>query len=515
MNKKWSLNFLSAAFISSAMGATLDVNDPQSIAKAHEAAAANLITYYTPNGQGTIPPVESKGRDGFQWFEMGMLWGALMDYTAIRGDQQAFNIVAEALGNAGSGESASFIGPKTNGKWASFGRWNDDIGWWAFAATSGAEIKGPHSLMPNGVPFLSLVKNSWDQMNEGVNRNSSDEAICRGGLFWHRNRAADKPHLARLLSTVTTAQYIVLSIRLHELTGDHALIQAAKDAFDWIFEANLIGQNGEVYDGVYNPRCWQIEKKEHSYNSGLFLGAAAWLYKVTGDEQYLQRSRKVFARFKEVFTVDDIIIDICEPSQSCEVNQAAFKGIAIRGLSHYYRAVSDAETRNSIQNMIRKSAQGMAATCKDNWACNTLWTPGSPAYSDVHTQNTALELLNALSIISQPVESTRSFAKNSQQKQVIAEAIVPPSENVDAKQVVAETMVPSSENANAPNMKASNPDVDDAADHQKVDPPQSDETKPADSQDQNAESYGIPFNYAASTYPFGIIPLLIVYLFTC
>jgi hypothetical protein len=41
----------------------------------------------------------------------------------------------------------------------------------------------------------------------------------------------------------------------------------------------------------------------------------------------------------------------------------------------------------------------MAATCNDAWACNTLWTPGSPVYSDVHTQNTALELLNALSTV--------------------------------------------------------------------------------------------------------------------
>jgi hypothetical protein len=123
------------------------------------------------------------------------------------------------------------------------------------------------------------------------------------------------------------------------------------------------------------------------------------LYEATNDVKYLERSKPVFARFKQVFSKDDVIIDECEPTASCKVNQASFKGIAIRGLTKYFE-VADAETKASIQNMIKKSAQGMAATCNDAWACNTLWTPGSPVYSDVHTQNTALELLNALSIVS-------------------------------------------------------------------------------------------------------------------
>ena len=395
---KLTHHLLTFQMIASAMAAQLDINDKASVAKAHQAAAANLMSYYKPNDKGTITPVQSDGRNGFQWFEMGMLWGAMMDYTSISKDEKYFNTIAEGLGNAGSGSAASFIGPKEGGKWKSVGFWNDDIGWWSFGAISGAEIKGKDAKMPNGVPFLTLAKTTWEQIDENVDR--VDNAPCKGGVFWHRDRQASKPNLARLLSTVTTLEYVLLGARIYETTGDQAMLKSAQDAFNWISSANLIGPNGEVYDGTYNPKCWQIEKKEHSYNAGLFLASAAKLFKVTNDQRYMNDASKVFSRFQSVFTKDGIIIDECEPTNSCKVNQAAFKGIAVRGLGHYYQVVQDQQIRSSIQTLIQKTAQGMAATCNDQWACNMVWTPGSPAYSDVHTQNTALELLNALSIVS-------------------------------------------------------------------------------------------------------------------
>jgi hypothetical protein len=178
-------------------------------------------------------------------------------------------------------------------------------------------------------------------------------------------------------------------------------LDAAIRTYDWVFKAKLVDAEGKVFDGTYAPRCWQIEEKEHSYNSGLFLGVAGLLYKATGDEKYIAASKTVLKRSEKVFTNGNgAIIDECEPTNSCKVNQAAFKGIFVRGLSYLYSNTKDQEIRSTIKNMVTKSVEGMAKTCSDGWACNNIWTPGAQVYTDVHTQNTALELLNTFSIVS-------------------------------------------------------------------------------------------------------------------
>jgi mannan endo-1,6-alpha-mannosidase len=384
-------------FIGSVLGATVDVNDPQAIAKAHQSAAANLMSYYKPNDKGTIPPKESEGRDGFQWFEMGMLWGAMNEFTNLTKDDRYFQTIGKALENAGNGNHHSFIGPKVNGKWKTAGFWNDDIGWWSFGAISASEINGANAVMSNGVSYLTLAKTTWEQMNEQV---SNQGSTCSGGVFWYRDRNSNQPNRARLLSTISSLQYAFLSARLYFVTGEKSYLDAAIRTYSWLFNAKLVTAQGQVFDGTYSPRCWQIEAKEHSYNSGLFLGVSGLLYKATGDDKYMKNAKTVLNRAQTIFAdKNGIIIDECEPSKSCKVNQAAFKGIFLRGLAYLYSSTKEESIRSPIKGMITSSLNGMVKTCSDSWACNNIWTPDAKVYSDVHTQNTALELFNTYSVI--------------------------------------------------------------------------------------------------------------------
>lgn len=264
-------------------------------------------------------------------------------------------------------------------------------------AISGSELRGADATMPNGVTYLQLAETTWQQINDHVSKNDSP---CRGGVFWYRDRGAKQANRARLLSTVSSLQYALLSARLYAVTGKETYLEAAKRTYDWVFDAKLVDNQGRVFDGTYSPRCWQIEKKEHSYNSGLFLGVAGLLYKATGDNKYMKEASLVLKRSQQVFTDNQgIIIDECEPENKCKVNQAAFKGIFVRCLGYLYSVANDKSIRSSIKNMVFKSVKGMAKTCNNKWGCNTLWTSGSPVYSDVHTQNTALELFNTLCVI--------------------------------------------------------------------------------------------------------------------
>lgn len=251
--------------------------------------------------------------------------------------------------------------------------------------------------MPNGVTYLKLAETTWDQINEQVSNHNSP---CRGGVFWYRDRQSPVPNRARLLSTVSSLQYAFLSARLHAVTDEEKYLKAAIRTYNWVFEAKLIDNEGRVFDGTYSPKCWQIEKKEHSYNSGLFLGVSGLLYKATGDKKYITEANLVLKRSLKVFTdKNGKIIDECEPENKCKVNQAAFKGIFVRCLGYLYSLTKDQSIRSSIKDIVVKSVEGMSKTCNEKWGCNTLWTPGSVVYSDVHTQNTALELFNTLCII--------------------------------------------------------------------------------------------------------------------
>jgi hypothetical protein len=73
-----------------------------------------------------------------KWYESGILWGALMDYTAITHDLRHFETISGALSNASYGGLASFLGSSVLDKVLAriTGKWNDDILWWSFGGES-------------------------------------------------------------------------------------------------------------------------------------------------------------------------------------------------------------------------------------------------------------------------------------------------------------------------------------------------------------------------------------------
>ena len=118
--------------------AQVNINDPQSIGQALSAAAANLMKYYIPNDTGNIKESSASDASGFQWYESGIMWGAMMDYAQITNDGKYVETVSTALGSAAFGEAASFLGGSAGKKFSQTvsGKWNDDILWWAFGGES-------------------------------------------------------------------------------------------------------------------------------------------------------------------------------------------------------------------------------------------------------------------------------------------------------------------------------------------------------------------------------------------
>ena len=120
--------------ITGSMAVSFNVNDKTSIAAAQKGIAAKLMSYYSPSPLGTIPEKASEGPDGFQWYDMGIYWGAMMEYSLLTSDSTYFKTIGGALANASFGPTASFLGDAALQQFsATTGKWNDDILWWGLA----------------------------------------------------------------------------------------------------------------------------------------------------------------------------------------------------------------------------------------------------------------------------------------------------------------------------------------------------------------------------------------------
>jgi mannan endo-1,6-alpha-mannosidase len=375
---------------------TVDPSSASDVAQAVKKAAETVMKYYTPNSQGAIPENTASDASGMQWYESGILWGVMMDYVQITNDQTYVNTVSAALSNASFGDAASFLGGSSSSILAKLtGKWNDDILWWAFGCVSGAEMYGNDARMPNGVKYLDVALNTLKEVYEQWSTET-----CQGGIYWSRDRTSSADNRRLYKSTITNAQYILLSARVYIITKDKIHLDRAEAVYNWMKSSGLITQEGGVLDGAYAPTCSQINRVELSYISGTTLGGIGWLYAATKKDVYVQDAQRILKRSIEIFSKDSILTDPCETAErKCQANQVQPKGTAVRGYMYLWNTMEDATVRSSIERVVSASLSGMAPTCNDQWGCNSLWSPGSPVYTDVHTQIVAVELLNAAATI--------------------------------------------------------------------------------------------------------------------
>jgi mannan endo-1,6-alpha-mannosidase len=347
------------------------------------------MRYYDPPRtatEGTIFPNSAQDSTGFQWFEGGIMWGAMFEYMKTLGDQQYVETISQALVLASFGEIASFLGAIPTLAETLQGKWNDDILWWAMGPITGAELFGTEQRMPGGTTYLNLAnityQQTWAQWD--------DE--CRGGIYWSRNRNPNTKSRG-FKSTITNAQSLYIGSKLAQLTGDRSFIQNAEQMYRWMKTHGIIEPDYHVNDGTDTERNCAIFIDQHSYNSGNTLAGLAVLYNVTGNPFYLTEAHQIARASVGRFSRNGIITDRCEPS--CPENQVSFKGSMIRGLGVLHEYTNDAAIRTFIRDTLRTTITAMFRTCDDNLQCGNYWDQGTQVPSNVHYQMNALELITA------------------------------------------------------------------------------------------------------------------------
>ncbi|KAF8539949.1 glycoside hydrolase [Trichophaea hybrida] len=407
------LSLLPLAGIASAI--TINVDDTNSIKDAAKIAALKLRALY-PKGEswflpgefGLIQTADGKNNQGYYWWEAGAAMGAWIDYWFYTNDDQFNGIVTEAM--------LFQVGPDKDyqppNQTLALG--NDDQAFWAIAAMSAAERAYPDP--PKDQP-------QWLALAQAVfNRQAGrwDAAACGGGLRWQvfsSNKGYDYKN------SVSNGLFFHLGARLARYTGNQTYADWAQKTYDWSKSNGLISKDYRIYDGSHIPECVVSSKIQWSYNAGIFLSGAAYMYdnfKTTGDTakaaNWEQEVDKLLKATDEPFFnrgagLTNIMCEsACESSPpytnapTCNTDQRSFKAYLARFMALTYQLVPS--TQDWIMARLSASATAAAKSCTggdDGQTCGLSWImqkyDGSPfgiAKGGVGEHMAALEVFQSL-----------------------------------------------------------------------------------------------------------------------
>jgi len=216
--------------------------------------------------------------DPYYWWEAGAVFGGLIEYAHLTGDDQYNELIGMAMGHQ-MGEY-NFM-PMNQSK--NLG--NDDQSFWALAAMTAAETG---LTAPNDVGnWLDLAVNVF---NLQILRWNTDS--CDGGLKWqiYAFNAG-----FNYKNSISTGNLFLLSARLAQFTGNATYSEWAEKALKWTQDVGLVSENYAVFDGTKDDsNCSTINRIQWSMYSATFAEGAALMYNLvsccTSDPARLRRS---------------------------------------------------------------------------------------------------------------------------------------------------------------------------------------------------------------------------------
>ncbi|KAF1930585.1 glycoside hydrolase family 76 protein [Didymella exigua CBS 183.55] len=280
------------------------------------------------------------------WWQSGSAVDALLTYTSTTGDSQYDNLLSNTLITEATATN-DFMTVHATG--------NDDQAWWALAALTAAET----SLAPTGsVPWVTLAQNVFQEQTARW-----DNDKCNGGMKWKilEGDGTDGWHYK---STIANGLFFQMATRLALLTSSADIKAWAVKSYNWTVGVGLISPDFDVYDGTDDAKgengCVDVNHDMWSYNVGVFMYGSAVMAKLTGEEEWLERTKGFIASAKRNFVNEEtgeLWEAKCEADGSCDSDQVSFKGTLARWLGATAELLPD--LRESI-GAIMDGASSMA-----------------------------------------------------------------------------------------------------------------------------------------------------------
>ncbi|KAI1121391.1 glycoside hydrolase family 76 protein [Nemania abortiva] len=344
----------------------IDSND--NIIAAAKTLAYDLMSYYHGNESGQTPgilPGPPPAGD-YYWWEGGALWGTMIDYWHLTGDDTYNDVVTQAM-LWQTGPNNNYMPPNWS---ASLG--NDDQGFWGMSAMLAAEENFPNP--PDDQPqWLALAQAVWNTQADPDRHDST----CGGGLRWQipfSNNGYDYKN------SIANGIFFNLGARLARYTNNATYAKYAEDTWDWVVNVGLMDSNYNIFDGAHvEKNCTDINRAQFSYNNGVFILGAAYMYNFTGDAKWETRLNGLInATFNVFFPNDTAFEASCEEHMTCTTDMLSFKGYVHRWMATTTQIVPT--TADTILPVLQKSAQAAVSQCTggtDGRTCGFQWSTGT------------------------------------------------------------------------------------------------------------------------------------------
>ncbi|WP_165864707.1 RICIN domain-containing protein [Capsulimonas corticalis] len=166
----------------------------------------------------------------------------------------------------------TFMADNNGADW-SWDSWNDDIAWAVIAFVRGYQITG-------NTAFLNAARNNWDMAY-----NRGWDSALGGGVWEEMNSKFSK-------CALSNDPLVISGCALYQITGDSSYLTKSQAMYNWVrtnlfnstSSTNSLGAPGQVNEGLDTSHG--LQPSDNVYNSGGFISAANYLYRLTGTAQY-------------------------------------------------------------------------------------------------------------------------------------------------------------------------------------------------------------------------------------
>ncbi|CAI6097604.1 unnamed protein product [Clonostachys chloroleuca] len=346
-----ALTALAAAGVATAATSPYKIDTADNIKQAASTVAWDMLQYYHGNESGNVPgilPGPPPAGD-YYWWEGGAMWGTLLDYWALTGDETYNSLISQAL-LFQVGDHADYMPLNYT---LSLG--NDDQGFWGMSAMLAAENKFPDP--PSDQPqWLALAQAVFNTMADPLRHDS----VCGGGMRW-QIPSTNKGYNYK--NSIANGCFFNIGARLARYTKNQTYADWADKTWDWMVGVGLMGPEDEVYDGGHvEYNCTDINKAEFSYNNAVFLLGSAYMWNYTEDQKWKDRVNKLTDHGIATFFPDNVAYEpTCEDYLSCTTDMKSFKGY----LHRWYATATKVAPfiTDKVLPVLRLSTEAAITTC--------------------------------------------------------------------------------------------------------------------------------------------------------
>jgi len=152
----------------------------------------------------------------------------------------------------------------------------DDMEWMAIAWLRAYQATGREEYKDTAAVLWEDIRTGWNGHMDG-------------GIAWQKSQLDYK-------NTPANAPAVILAARLYQAFGDAKDLEWALTIYEWLKNHLVDAGTGFVWDGMNRTGDGSIDKEwKYTYNQGVYIGAAVELYRITGDQSYLEDARRTFA----------------------------------------------------------------------------------------------------------------------------------------------------------------------------------------------------------------------------